>query len=67
MHGADLKRLPLKDRRVWLNLAHPGVQERFIGLVMEVLKRCPLRGTQLDDHFAWPVDLGYDAYSECAV
>jgi len=33
MHGADLKRSPLKDLRVWLNPTHPGVQERFIGLV----------------------------------
>jgi uncharacterized lipoprotein YddW (UPF0748 family) len=63
MHGADLKRSPLRDLRVWLNPAHPEVRERFIGLVMEVLRRCPLQGIQLDDHFAWPVDLGYDAYT----
>jgi len=63
MHGADLKRSPLKDLRVWLNPAHPGVQTRFIGLISEILSRCPLDGIQLDDHFAWPVDLGYDAYT----
>ncbi|QEY31126.1 hypothetical protein EVJ50_01520 [Synechococcus sp. RSCCF101] len=63
MHGADLKRSPLKDLRVWLNPAHPGVRERFIGLVVEVLQRCPLNGIQLDDHFAWPVDLGYDDWT----
>jgi uncharacterized lipoprotein YddW (UPF0748 family) len=54
MHGKEM---------VWLNPAHPGVRERFIGLVVEVLKRCPVHGIQLDDHFAWPVELGYDPYT----
>ena len=47
MHGADLKRSPLKDLRVWLNPAHPGVQTRFISLISEILSRCPLDGIQL--------------------
>ncbi|MEB3351222.1 MAG: family 10 glycosylhydrolase [Cyanobacteriota bacterium] len=63
LHGADLKTSPLKDLRVWLNPAHPGVRERFIGLVMEIMQRCGVDGLQLDDHFAWPVELGYDAYT----
>ena len=54
MHGKDM---------VWLNPAHPEVKQRFIGLVVEVLKRCPVHGIQLDDHFAWPVELGYDPYT----
>ena len=54
MHGKDM---------VWLNPAHPEVRERFIGLVVEVLKRCRMDGIQLDDHFAWPVELGYDPYT----
>jgi uncharacterized lipoprotein YddW (UPF0748 family) len=54
MHGKEM---------VWLNPAHPEVRERFIGLVVEVLKRCPVHGIQLDDHFAWPVELGYDPYT----
>jgi hypothetical protein len=33
MHGANLKTSPLKDLRVWLNPAHPGVRARFIGLM----------------------------------
>jgi uncharacterized lipoprotein YddW (UPF0748 family) len=61
MHGADLKTSPLKDLRVWLNPAHPGVRQRFIGLIAEIVQRCGVDGIQLDDHFAWPVDLGYDA------
>ncbi|MEB3276274.1 MAG: family 10 glycosylhydrolase, partial [Cyanobacteriota bacterium] len=46
---------------VWLNPAHPGVRQRFIGLVSELVRRCGLDGIQLDDHFAWPVAFGYDA------
>ena len=63
MHGADLKRSPLKDLRVWLNPAHPGVRARFIGLITEIVQRCGVDGIQLDDHFAWPVALGYDPYT----
>jgi uncharacterized lipoprotein YddW (UPF0748 family) len=63
MHGANLKTSPLKDLRVWLNPAHPGVRARFIGLITEIVQRCGVDGIQLDDHFAWPVDLGYDDYT----
>ena len=54
MHGKKM---------VWLNPAHPGVRKRFIGLVVEVMKRCRMDGLQLDDHFAWPVKLGYDTFT----
>jgi uncharacterized lipoprotein YddW (UPF0748 family) len=47
----------------WLNPAHPGVRQRFIGLVGEIVRRCGLDGIQLDDHFAWPVEFGYDAFT----
>ena len=60
LHGASLQRSPLKDLRVWLNPAHPGVRQRFIGLITEIVQRCGVAGIQLDDHFAWPVELGYD-------
>ena len=60
MHGASLATSPLKDLRVWLNPAHPGVRQRFIGLITEIVQRCSVDGIQLDDHFAWPVELGYD-------
>lgn len=63
LHGADLQRSPLRDLRVWLNPAHPGVKARFIGLIQELVTRCPVDGIQLDDHFAWPVDLGYDSFT----
>ena len=54
MHGKEM---------VWLNPAHPQVRQRFIGLVVEVMKRCRMDGLQLDDHFAWPVKLGYDPFT----
>ena len=63
LHGASLQRSPLKDLRVWLNPAHPGVRARFIGLITEIVQRCGVDGIQLDDHFAWPVELGYDDYT----
>ena len=54
MHGRTM---------VWLNPAHPGVRQRFIGLVSEIVQRCGVDGIQLDDHFAWPVELGYDPFT----
>lgn len=54
MHGRTM---------VFLNPAHPGVRERFIGLISEIVQRCGVDGIQLDDHFAWPVELGYDPYT----
>ena len=55
MHGSH--------RMAWLNPAHPEVRKRFIGLVVETLRRCPMHGLQLDDHFAWPVQFGYDRFT----
>ncbi|MFM2174913.1 MAG: hypothetical protein RLZZ54_2840 [Cyanobacteriota bacterium] len=54
MHGKEM---------VWLNPAHPGVRERFLGLIGEIVQRCKVDGIQLDDHFAWPVELGYDPFT----
>ena len=50
-------------RMAWLNPSHPEVRQRFIGLVVETLKRCSMHGLQLDDHFAWPVEFGYDRFT----
>ena len=54
MHGRPM---------VFLNPAHPGVRQRFLGLIGEIVQRCKVDGIQLDDHFAWPVELGYDPYT----
>ena len=61
--GTSLTTMHGRNDRVWLNPAHPGVRQRFIGLISEIVQRCAVDGIQLDDHFAWPVELGYDAFS----
>ena len=48
---------------VWLNPAHPEVRQRFLGLIAEITQRCKVDGIQLDDHFSWPVELGYDPFT----
>jgi len=62
-NGQTWKTMHGSHRMAWLNPAHPGVRKRFIGLVVETLKRCSMHGLQLDDHFAWPVEFGYDPYT----
>lgn len=47
----------------WLNPCHPEVQEFLTNLIVEVVKRYQVDGIQLDDHFALPVEFGYDAYT----
>ena len=60
-HRDGSAEMTLHDRpMVWLNPAHPAVRERFLGLIREIVQRCDVDGIQLDDHFAWPVELGYD-------
>jgi uncharacterized lipoprotein YddW (UPF0748 family) len=52
-----------KDDRVWLNPAHPEVQDFILSLVSEVLTHYDVEGIQFDDHFAFPIDFGYDDYT----
>lgn len=47
--------------RVWLNPLHPEVQEFLTSLLVEIVSNYPVDGIQLDDHFGYPVDFGYDA------
>lgn len=47
-------------RRVWLNPLAPEVRSALVDLVLEACSRLPLDLIQLDDHFAWPLELGYD-------
>lgn len=46
--------------RVWLNPSHPEVRRFLVNLAVEVVTRYGADGIQFDDHFAWPVDFGYD-------
>ncbi|MBD1909239.1 MULTISPECIES: family 10 glycosylhydrolase [unclassified Leptolyngbya] len=47
----------------WFNPAHPEVQQFLTDLIVDVAKRYPIDGIQLDDHFAMPIAFGYDAYT----
>lgn len=51
------------EPRVWLNAAHPGVQDFMVNLLAEVVERYRVDGIQLDDHFGMPVEMGYDPYT----
>ncbi|HIK54940.1 MAG TPA: family 10 glycosylhydrolase [Synechococcales cyanobacterium M55_K2018_004] len=46
--------------RVWLNPAHPEVQQFLVNLVAETVQRYDVDGIQFDDHFGMAVDFGYD-------
>jgi uncharacterized lipoprotein YddW (UPF0748 family) len=48
---------------VWLNPAHPEVQEMLTELMVEVVGKYDIDGIQFDDHFGTPVELGYDDYT----
>lgn len=52
-----------QHRFVWLNPAHPEVQDMMAGLATEVVDKYDVDGIQFDDHFGTPVELGYDAYT----
>ena len=47
----------------WLNPMHPEVRQFLIDLIVDVVKRYPVDGIQLDDHFSLPITMGYDPYS----
>ena len=47
----------------WLNPMHPEVRQFLIDLIVDVVKRYPVDGIQLDDHFSLPISMGYDPYS----
>jgi uncharacterized lipoprotein YddW (UPF0748 family) len=52
-----------QHRFVWLNPAHPEVQDMLTGMVVEVVDNYDVDGVQFDDHFGTPVELGYDEYT----
>jgi len=50
-------------KRVWLNPLHPEVQEFIQNLIIEIVSQYDVDGIQLDDHFGYPSDFGYDSYT----
>lgn len=53
----------LHNGMVWLNPAHPEVRQFWVDLVSELVQTCDLDGIQFDDHFGFPTEMGYDAYT----
>ncbi|MBW4636930.1 MAG: family 10 glycosylhydrolase [Gloeocapsa sp. UFS-A4-WI-NPMV-4B04] len=52
------------DDHVWLNPCHPEVQKFMVDLIADVAARYEIDGIQLDDHFGFPVELGYDKFTQ---
>jgi len=50
-------------RIVRLNPVHPEVRQFLTDLVTEVVQKYDVDGIQFDDHFGFPVDMGYDNYT----
>jgi uncharacterized lipoprotein YddW (UPF0748 family) len=47
-------------QRVWLNPLNPEVQQFITDLIVEIVSNYDVDGIQLDDHFGYPAELGYD-------
>jgi uncharacterized lipoprotein YddW (UPF0748 family) len=50
-------------KRVWLNPFHPKVQQFMTDLMVEIVSNYDVDGIQIDDHFGFPYDFGYDDYT----
>ncbi|WP_144864386.1 glycoside hydrolase family 10 protein [Hyella patelloides] len=50
-------------QRVWLNPLHPEVQQLITDLIVELVSNYDVDGIQVDDHFGYPSELGYDEYT----
>lgn len=48
------------EPRLWLNPAHPDVQQFWADMVRDVAQRYAIDGIQFDDHLGLPIDLGYE-------
>ena len=53
-----------RDPHAWLNPCHDRVRKFIVDLIADVVNRYPVAGIQLDDHFAFPVELGYDRLTQ---
>ena len=53
-----------QDPHVWLNPSHDRVRKFMVDLITDVVQRYPVAGIQLDDHFSFPVELGYDLFTQ---
>ncbi len=52
------------DTQVWLNPCQPEVQEFMVDLIADVVERYEIDGIQLDDRFGFPMEMGYDLFTQ---
>jgi uncharacterized lipoprotein YddW (UPF0748 family) len=52
------------DPNVWLNPVHDRVRKFMVDLIADVIRRYSVAGIQLDDHFSFPVELGYNLFTQ---
>ena len=52
-----------QHQRVWLNPLRPEVQQFITDLIVEIVSHYNVDGIQLDDHFGFPSDFGYDEFT----
>jgi uncharacterized lipoprotein YddW (UPF0748 family) len=52
------------DPNLWLNPCLPQVQDLMVDLITDLVRRYPVAGIQLDDHFGWPKELGFDRLTQ---
>lgn len=50
-------------QRVWLNPMRPEVQQFITDLIVEIVSNYDVDGIQLDDHFGFPSEFGYDEFT----
>lgn len=69
----DINETPLRiqgangelDPNAWLNPCHFRVRKFLVDLIAEVVRNYPgLAGIQLDDHFCFPQEMGYDRFTQ---
>jgi uncharacterized lipoprotein YddW (UPF0748 family) len=52
------------DPQLWLNPCLPQVQDLMVDLITDLVRRYPVAGIQLDDHFGLPIELGFDRFTQ---
>ncbi len=52
------------DPQLWLNPCLPQVQDLLVDLITDLVRRYPVAGIQLDDHFGLPIELGFDRFTQ---
>lgn len=53
------------DPNVWMNPCHFRVRKFMVDMITETVRKYPtLAGVQLDDHFCFPQEMGYDKFTQ---